>query len=224
MTTKCTPIEEKGLQFFGKLSASMSHDLKNVLSIINESAGLLEDFCLMSQKGMAIDMDRIGTVAGKIKGQVNRADEFLESFNVFAHSVDRTVYPADLGEVVATLNHLAERSFAGRQIVTEVRLPDEPVIITTRPLLVQTLIWSGIEWARAFLGDNRQMVLSVKSCGRGAAVTIGPLENLPTEEDDLQPCLSEREIQDALKAKCYVDRSSGHLSLEFSSLDSPDEA
>jgi light-regulated signal transduction histidine kinase (bacteriophytochrome) len=224
MTIQCPPVAEKGLQFFGKLSASVSHDLKNVLSTINESAGLLEDFCLMSQKGMAIDLNRIGTVAGKIKGQVNRADLFLTSFNLFAHSVDRTVYPADLGEVVTTLNQLAEGSLACWEILTEVRLPDEPVVITTRPLLVQILIWSGIEWARPFLGNKRRMVLSVESCRGGAVVMIGPLENLPNEGDELQPCLSERGIQDALKAKCRFDQSSGHLSLEFSSLESPDEA
>ena len=36
-------IGGSGLQFFGKVSASISHELKNVLAIINENAGLLED-------------------------------------------------------------------------------------------------------------------------------------------------------------------------------------
>jgi light-regulated signal transduction histidine kinase (bacteriophytochrome) len=224
MTTQRTPAEEKALQFFGKLSASVSHDLKNALSIINESAGLLEDFCLMSQRGMDVDMERVAKVAGTIMGQVNRADQFLRSFNLFAHCVDRTVYPADLGEVLDTLNQLAKRLFASWEISTEVRLPDKPVILTTRPLLVQTLIWAGVEWARQFLGDNRQMVLSVESNRSGAVVMIGPLENLPDQADGREPSLSADEIQEALKAKCSIDRSSGHLWLELSSLDTPGDA
>ena len=35
-----------GIQFFGKMAASISHEIKNVLAIINENAGLLEDICL----------------------------------------------------------------------------------------------------------------------------------------------------------------------------------
>ena len=34
-----------GLQFFGKMTASISHEIKNVMAIINESAGLLDDYC-----------------------------------------------------------------------------------------------------------------------------------------------------------------------------------
>ena len=65
MTPNETAPQETGLQFFGKLSASVSHDLKNVLSIINEKAGLLEDFCHMARRGMAIDMDRINAVTAQ---------------------------------------------------------------------------------------------------------------------------------------------------------------
>ena len=36
-------IAREGFQFFGKMSASISHEIKNALAIINENAGLLED-------------------------------------------------------------------------------------------------------------------------------------------------------------------------------------
>ena len=36
-------VQDGGLFFFGKMSASISHELKNVLAIINENAGLAED-------------------------------------------------------------------------------------------------------------------------------------------------------------------------------------
>ena len=76
-------IGKEGLQFFGKISASISHEIKNVLAIINENAGLLEDFTLMAEKGRPIDMERFKTVAGKIRGQVGRADGIVKNFNRF---------------------------------------------------------------------------------------------------------------------------------------------
>ncbi len=40
-----------GLRFFGMINASISHEIKNVLAIISESAGLMEDLLLLAQKG-----------------------------------------------------------------------------------------------------------------------------------------------------------------------------
>jgi len=50
---------ENALKFFGKMTASISHELKNVLAIINENAGLLEDLCAMAEKGRPVDPVRI---------------------------------------------------------------------------------------------------------------------------------------------------------------------
>jgi len=43
--------EETALRFFGNISTSISHEIKNVLAIINENAGLLEDYNLHGRKG-----------------------------------------------------------------------------------------------------------------------------------------------------------------------------
>ena len=55
-------IAETGLQFFGRISASISHELKNVLAIINENAGLLEDLTSMADRGKPIDSARLKAI------------------------------------------------------------------------------------------------------------------------------------------------------------------
>ena len=42
--------EEAGLRFFGMMTASVSHEIKNVLAIINENAGLMSDLTQMMMK------------------------------------------------------------------------------------------------------------------------------------------------------------------------------
>ena len=61
MVVKPENLTETSLQFFGRVSASISHELKNVLAIINENAGLLEDFTLMGDRGIPTGSPTVST-------------------------------------------------------------------------------------------------------------------------------------------------------------------
>ena len=98
-----------GIQFFGKMSASISHDLKNVLAVINENAGLLEDLCLMAEKGKALDPVRLKRLAGDVKNQIRRGDRIISSMNTFAHSADSESVTIDLRELLGLLVELSLR-------------------------------------------------------------------------------------------------------------------
>ena len=104
------------LQFFGAMTATATHDLKNVIAIINENAGLLEDLTLMAQKsGNALSPDRVATVAKRIRDQVKRGDEMIKTLNRFAHRVDTPQEQAlacDLAEAVDKTLELAGRKIA----------------------------------------------------------------------------------------------------------------
>ena len=92
--------EGQGLRFFGKISASISHELKNVLAIINENAGLLQDYALKADKGVPLETERIKTLAEMMRGQIRRGDKIITNMNRFAHSVDETVKAVDLRDIL----------------------------------------------------------------------------------------------------------------------------
>ena len=52
-------IGGEGLQFFGKMSASISHEIKNVLAIINENTGLIEDSDLTKEGDFALKQSQV---------------------------------------------------------------------------------------------------------------------------------------------------------------------
>ena len=52
-------LHEMELSFFGTISASVSHELNNVLSIINEYAGLLDDLVTADKKGIPFENEKI---------------------------------------------------------------------------------------------------------------------------------------------------------------------
>ena len=66
MGLKPNIIAETGLQFFGRISASISHEIKNVLAIVNENAGLLEDYSIMAEGGMPLDPARLKKMASTV--------------------------------------------------------------------------------------------------------------------------------------------------------------
>ena len=110
-----------GLHFFGKISASISHELKNVLAIINENAGLLEDFALMADRGVPFDAARLKTMAHAFKKQISRADTIIRNMNRFAHSTDQTVVTVDLAETIETVMAVTARFAFMRGISASMR-------------------------------------------------------------------------------------------------------
>ncbi|MFH7327096.1 sensor histidine kinase, partial [Desulfurivibrio sp. C05AmB] len=91
-------LQNAGINFFGTVVAVITHELKNVLAIINENKGLLEDFAhLARQEERELEPDTALTTAAAIGRQVERADIIIKNLNRFAHSPDQEVKILDLG-------------------------------------------------------------------------------------------------------------------------------
>ena len=140
MSAKPDLIAETGLAFFGRISASISHELKNVLAIVNENAGLLEDLTLMADRGQAIDPARLKIMATAVQKQVGRADEILKNMNRFAHSIDETVAEIDLNPTIRLFMALTDRFAAMRGVTVDLQLPDSPLKIRTAPFFLMNIL------------------------------------------------------------------------------------
>ncbi len=107
MSTVAGTPSEQGIEFFGRMTASISHEIKNTLAIVNENAGLLGDLALLMDKGRPLSPERLTTLAGNIRRQVQRADDIIRRLNRFAHSAHEPAASVDLG-----LQLLAEEELA----------------------------------------------------------------------------------------------------------------
>jgi light-regulated signal transduction histidine kinase (bacteriophytochrome) len=218
MNAKEVAPQERGLQFFGKISATVTHDLKNVLAIINEKAGLLEDFSQMAQRGMPVDMERIDTVTAQVKGQVQRADQIIRRFNSFAHTADHPIAPIDLNACLLTLVQLAQRLLAKIDIKVAVHTVSDPVIVTTRPLMAQELIWAGIQWGGGLCVDGGEISIAAATCNQGACVQIGQLMNLPAEDGCASLISTTETLRQNLAAEIRAAPDTNMIEIRFASL------
>jgi signal transduction histidine kinase len=191
-----------GVRFFGKMSASISHDLKNVLAVINENGGLLEDLCLMAEKGKPFDPGRLKRLAEAVKNQVRRGDRIITCMNRFAHSADSESAVIDLRELLELLIELSTRYASMRGVRLEIDRPSDAVTVTTNPLVLLNLLWLCLDYAMAAAGPGRAVELGVEKTADGARLRFRKLTGVdasagpfPAEPEDSLGRLLDAEIR-----------------------------
>jgi hypothetical protein len=169
-------IGECGLHCFGTISASISHELKNALAIINENAGLLEDLSFMAEKGLPLDPARLKSLAASINKQIQRADGIIRNMNRFAHSADEAVKSIDLGETLALTVALSSRLAAMKSVTLNFIPPQKPIFATTRLFYLQNLIWLCLKEIFESPCVAEEITLTLWPQPEGAAVIFSPVD------------------------------------------------
>ena len=170
MTFEKSSPENTGLAFFGQVSASISHEIKNVLAVINENAGLLEDLVLMAEKGAPPDIERLGRLAETVGRQVRRADGILKMMNRFAHSADHAVEQVDLFETATFVTDLCGRMIGMGRLAVTTMAPVEPVRVFTHRFYLQHLLWACIEAMIQAGRRGGEIRISFEKTAKGATV------------------------------------------------------
>lgn len=176
MSDHLESIGESGLNCFGSISASISHELKNALAVINENAGLLEDLSLMAEKGLPLDPARLKKLADSIGKQIQRADGIIRNMNRFAHSADESVKCIDTGDTLALTIALSSRLAAMKSVTLNFIPPQPPIRITTRVFYFQNLIWLCLKEIIERPGVEKEIALFLQPRPEGAAVVFSPVD------------------------------------------------
>jgi C4-dicarboxylate-specific signal transduction histidine kinase len=209
-------IGRMGLAFFGKMTASISHEIKNVLAIINENAGLLEDVTLMAERGTPVDPERLKTQAVRIKNQVSRADGIVKNMNKFAHSVDESLMSVDLAELSELLAALSGRLAYTRGVKLEPASVGSSATIMTNPFLLENLVWLCLDFAIDRAGGGKTVGLIAEKTEAGGRIRFTQLEALGEPPTDKFPGEVEKALLATLKAKITKDVEGGELVLTIS--------
>lgn len=167
-----------GLVYFGKMMAAISHEIKNSLAIINENAGLMEDLCMMAEKGNPLDPERIGTIAGRVVRQIQRADTTVKKMNRLAHSVDDPVRQVDVAAALAFTLELGEKTLSVLGIAVKVAPLETPVVLNTNEFLFMNFLWETVAQVAAGIdrARNRAITISIGRTDRGVELVFSPVD------------------------------------------------
>ncbi len=209
-------IAQSGLQFFGKIAASISHEIKNVLAIINENAGLLEDLTLMAERGMAIDPQRLRAMSRTLMKQIKRADTIVKNMNRFAHSADASLQTIDLNDVIELLAALSNRIAVMRGITLNPQLNENPVTLKTSPFLLMNLLWLCLDFAMGVAGDDKVVELVTQKADANIQIRFKRIDCLAEAALQLFPTEREKRLLELLKAELEVSTENREILVKLS--------
>lgn len=109
-----------GLAYFGRMMASISHEMNNVVTIIGEVSGLVEDMTALAEAGRPLAPERLRVQCERIGRAVERGKEIVGRMNALAHSVDHEEEEVDLDRAVEATVGLLRRLAELRGVAIEV--------------------------------------------------------------------------------------------------------
>ncbi len=156
------------LAFFGKVNASISHELKNILAIISEAAGLLNDLTELASKGQDFKLEMMKTCSQDIIEEIQRGFGTIKRMNAFSHSMDDPLKRVNLIEVLDLMIHLAGfLSFAGK-VHFDPPAEAAPIVLTC-PWRLQNLIYQALVFAFESVGPDGEIQVSLHPQKDGSA-------------------------------------------------------
>jgi signal transduction histidine kinase len=148
------------LAFFGRISASISHELKNIFAIISETAGLLGDLTALAEKGKKVDLDMFKTCSQDIEEEIQRGFVTIKKMNTFSHSMDTPVKNVNLMDVVELMINIS--GFLSYASKVRVNPPENAApMIMTCPFRLQHLIYQALVFAFKATGPEGEIQVSV---------------------------------------------------------------
>ena len=131
--------------FLSAMTASATHEVRNVLAIIKESAGLIEDMVLMCSKGKALDEEKVGRAVERVDAQVKRGAGILTSLNRLSHCLDVEVGTVDLSKELEQILFLSKRMVRNRRQELVALDTEGEWRVTAHPLHLQMALFAVIE-------------------------------------------------------------------------------
>ncbi|MEJ2070145.1 MAG: hypothetical protein P8X58_07010 [Syntrophobacterales bacterium] len=147
------------MAFLGKITASMTHEIKNTYAIILESSGLLTDLLTLSQQDSFPPKEKFHRVLGTIDEQVRRGVVLATRLNQFAHSMDEPVATVKVGDLLELVVALMQRLARRRGIELQVIPSSGEISITSDPFRLQLVLASVIEELADALESGGKIIL-----------------------------------------------------------------
>ena len=161
--------KDRELAFVGKITASVSHELMNVLATIRESSGHIEDLLALDKTSFPYH-EKLNRTLATIRGQVNRGMEIGNRLNLFAHSMEDQKKRLEVDSLLESLACLMQRSAGLRQVQIRIERSEPPVEIEADPFLLQMILAACIEYCLDRTAAGGTISLKCRRSGEGIAI------------------------------------------------------
>lgn len=203
--------DRREVVFFGRMTAAFTHEMKNVLAIIKESAGLMEDLLSLMPIASFPHRERFARALGTIAAQTKRGIELSSRLNRFAHSPDTELATLDLHEILEQIIFLSGRFARLRGVTLSLQPSGDSVVVVISPMAFQMAVFGCLELCWEAMGTGGNVCLSVGRDGREVVIRFA-CESGPGDAEDLSDRVFASQGPNVLKQmlqrlNCRIERS-----------------
>jgi C4-dicarboxylate-specific signal transduction histidine kinase len=169
-------LREKELAFFGAVTASLSHEINNVVAIVGQLAGLLDDLLYAAQQGRPLNEEKLKEISVKLSSQVDKGKTIIKRLNRFAHSVDEPLKQVDLKELLQLISVIAERFAFLREVKLKADFDGmDSIAVATNPFSLLQAVFFVIQLLLSVAGKNDSISIGMKPEKDGVKILLaGP--------------------------------------------------
>ncbi len=164
------PSRHPEAAFLATMTASATHELRNVLAIIKESAGLMDDMVQLFGRRGTLDQDKVHRTADRIDNQVKRAADILTNLNRLSHTLDEESATLHLGQEVEQVVFLSQRFARKKGLRVVSRKEEGDALVTVHPLRLQMALFSAMECCLDGLPEGAAITVWARERGGVALV------------------------------------------------------
>lgn len=175
-------LQDARFRFYGKVMALCTHELRNHLAIIRESAGLIED-ALEFNRGQKLDLSK---PLQNIDRQAVRSTNFLKVMSSFCHRLDCEVSSFLLTELLDELLILINRYLNQREIEVVKNYPTKDMKLKNNPAIIQFVLFCFVER----LSDKSVVELTLSEGGQSCCIQLKtnlPFKDISQETPSVTP-------------------------------------
>lgn len=211
MENKVGGICAEGFSFFGMTNRLISHEVKNILAIISETSGLMNELVELSKEGRTLEPDKLSSLSEGMIEDVERANRIIRNMNTLAHSVDNFIREVDIRDIVGLMMEVCPLDSTLRK--TELNLVDgDACVIYTSPLFLENLLFQVINFSLRHSGPDKRIRISLDKNDNRVRVALSGLASHITDEF---PTRKEALLAEALSAEITLDEKKKELHIDF---------
>jgi len=178
-----------GLYFSGSITASVTHELNNVLGTIDQLSGLLEDLAFTVSNEGEIKEEQLRTISDRISVQTERGIKLIKRLNRFAHSSDETISNINIVEAIENIVALMQRLASMQKVKLVMTKPKEDIMVFTNQFILLEIIFLVIKKILPCTNpdtelevipseQNKDVLIAIKSGHDGSLVKLSDGEYL----------------------------------------------
>jgi hypothetical protein len=187
----------------------ISHELKNILAIISEIMGLMDELAESPHGGMRLTPKKLRAMSESIAEEIDRANGVIRCMNTFAHSVDDFIGPVDLAEIISLTIQLVKLNPVSKPIKIEFSKSVSCKIYTS-PFFLENFLYHVLSFVLSAVSIEKTVAISLQANASTGGIEISGIEPDGFKSFPTQPAAL---LAKTIGAEIFSEKSAGRLKI-----------